>query len=246
MRYSLSIVLISFATGCGGDPHTELRPNAAGQVLAIGAPCKPEDGWQYMFPPGWPSTPTIGDGGVRMSVPVPPDYKEPWQLEPGIGYCVVDPRTAPDGFFTSNCHADRDCPGGSRCDDGNRCNLPCGSDSDCKPGLYCPARPSGPRFCEQGCPVAQPAPHDHCYEYTGPSACYYPARVAAAARTLCRCVRKPQNDAEWECAPEDSCPPSPVPESPCQTPPGGALTCRYESYGAVVTCTCQASKFTCM
>jgi hypothetical protein len=243
---TLISVFILMAAGCAGEEHTELRPNASGKLLAIGAPCKPEDGWQYMYPPGWPQTPTMGDGGVIIPQPVPPDYKEPWQLEPGIGYCVIDPRTAPDGFFTSNCHADRDCPKGSRCDDANRCNLPCGSDSDCRPGNYCPSRPSGARFCEQGCPVEQPAPHYGCYVYTGPRACYYPAESTAAARTLCRCVHKPQNDAQWECAPEDSCPPSPVAESPCRLPSSGELTCRYEQYGAVVTCACQSGTFSCM
>jgi len=256
IRRAFLLLSFAFAAACGGgtpgrpepaaDAFSELRPNAAGKVLAIGAPCKPDDGWQYMYPAGWPRMPTMGDGGVIIPPSIPPDYKETWQLEPGIGYCVIDPRTAPDGFFTSNCHVDRDCPAGSRCDGANRCNLPCGSDSDCRPGNRCPPRANGARFCEQGCPVEQPAPHYGCYEYIGPRACYYPAGPAAAVRTLCRCVPKPQNSAEWECAPEDSCPPSSGPESPCRQPSSGALTCRYEQYGTVVTCACQAEKFSCM
>src|SRR5687768_1545927 len=64
--------------------HTPLRPNDAGVVLAIGARCKPEDGWQYVWPPG-PESP---DGGGPTAIPVPADYKATHQLEPGIGYCL--------------------------------------------------------------------------------------------------------------------------------------------------------------
>jgi hypothetical protein len=244
-RATLVLLGVGLLGGCRGDDgHTELRPNAAGRVLAIGSACKPEDGWQYMFPPGWPADPIAEDGGVRTSVPLPSDYKETFQLDPGIGYCVVDPQTAPDGFFTSNCHQDRDCPAGARCDEANRCNLACARDSDCHPGLYCPETPGGARFCQQGCPVSAPAPHDGCYEYRGPRPCYYPATGGPGdVRTICRCASKPQNSAEWECVPEDSCPPSPAGESPCRPPASGEVTCRYDQFEE--TCRCQAGKFAC-
>jgi hypothetical protein len=250
MRIGVPAVAVFVLCGCRNDSaHTELQPNASGVVLSIGSRCKAEDGWRYMYPPGWPTMTIVSDAGLLIPPPIPPDYKETFQLPPGVGYCMVDPVTAPDGFFTSNCQRDRDCPEGSRCDSINHCNLPCASDADCRPGFVCATAKTRARFCAQGCPVSPPEPHFGCYEYRGPRACYYPENVGAggpaSVRTLCRCVPKPQNSAEWECAAEDACPPSPPGQTPCRLPSAGELVCRYDQYGETRTCRCLGTEFSC-
>jgi hypothetical protein len=216
--------------------RTALRPNDAGVVLPIGAPCKPEDGWQYVYPPNWPTVPP--DSGAPTTVPIPPDYKETHQLEPGIGYCVTHLQTYPDGFFTSNCRVDSDCPTGAGCD-GSWCNVPCAQDGDCRRGLYCPENPGRARFCRQGCPDPMPTQGYSCYTYGGPHVCAYPS--ASGSRTICRCAPKPFNDAVWECTPESQCPPSAPGESPCKTLTPSPLTCSYGS----TSCRCEAGQFAC-
>ena len=218
--------------------NTALRPNDAGVVLPIGAPCKPEDGWQYVYPPNWPTE--SPDSGVPTAVPIPPDYKETHQLEPGIGYCVTRLRTHPDGFFTSNCRVDSDCPTGARCD-GSWCNVPCTKDGECRRGLYCPENAGRTRFCREGCPDPMPAQGYGCYaDYGGPWVCAYPA--VSGPRTICRCALKPLNDAVWECTAESQCPPSaPGAGSPCQAAAQVPLTCSYSS----TSCRCEAGKFAC-
>ena len=219
-----AVLMLGLATavaGCGNRPsapasdaadaaapaaaaHTPLRASDAGVVLAIGAACKPEDGWQYT----WPPAPPAPDASGPTTVPIPADYRERHQLEPGIGYCLKG--TYPGGFFTSNCRGDRDCPADSRCDH-DRCGIACQQDSDCRrPELYCPPRQGerpGARFCAPGCPVSIPAAGHDCYEgYGGPWMCAYPPASAGAAapggRTICRCVLGDLNTATWQCAPE--------------------------------------------
>jgi hypothetical protein len=90
-------------TGAQARGNTPLRPNDAGQVRSIGATCRPEDGWQY----DWPAPPEAPDGGGPHTVPIPPDYTETHQLQPGIGYCRQG--TYEGGFFTSNCVTASDC-----------------------------------------------------------------------------------------------------------------------------------------
>lgn len=217
--------------------NTALRPNDAGKVLPIGSPCKPEDGWQYVYPPGWP---TVGpDSGVPTAVPIPPDYRETHQLEPGIGYCVTHLRTHPEGFFTSNCRSDNDCPVASRCD-GSWCNLPCTADGDCRRGLHCPENSGRTQFCREGCPDPMPPQGWGCYaDYGGPWVCAYPATIGP--RTICRCALKPLNDAVWECTPESQCPPSRPEGTPCQASAQSSLTCSYGSD----SCRCEGGKFVC-
>jgi hypothetical protein len=166
---------------------------------AIGGPCKPEDGWQYTYPPGWPTTdsPVVDDGGAPTAVPIPPNYMEAHQLAPGVRYCVTRLPAYPDGFFTSNCKTDGDCPSEARCD-GSWCNRSCANDGDCRVGLYCPSTTSGARFCRQGCPLSQPMNGDgSCYTYGGPWLCAYPS---AGGQTVCRCTLMDLNTATWACS----------------------------------------------
>jgi hypothetical protein len=183
-----------------GAANSKQRTGAATEGgPKIGGPCKPEDGWQYKFPPGWPDGTQVADGGGPVAIPVPPDFMEDFQLDPGIKYCVTRLRAYPDGFFTSNCKSDSDCSEGARCDD-SWCNAPCGGDEDCRAGLYCPLNGSKTRFCRQGCPISMPADGDgSCYDYGGPWTCPYDS---GGAKTVCRCVSRPQNTAVWECGPQ--------------------------------------------
>jgi hypothetical protein len=247
-KYTALLLTAVLAVGCSsrdssssvtlGERRTELRPNDAGVVIKIGSACKPEDGWQYQFPPGWPTGQEAADSGVPTTVPIPPDHKETHQLEPGIGYCVTNLATHPQGFFTSNCKTDGDCPREARCD-GSWCNVPCNGDTDCGVGLYCPPNPGGTRFCRQGCPAA-PVPATDCYFYGGPWVCPYP--VAGGERTICRCVLQPLNTAVWQCTPEGQCPPSAPGETACKAPARAGLTCSYGD----VTCKCEADRFRCL
>jgi hypothetical protein len=241
-------VVLSLAAGCfnrdasslgARGPYTALRPNEAGKVLRIGSACKPEDGWQYTFPPGWPTGREAADSGVPTALPIPPDYKETHQLEPGIGYCVTHLRTHPNGFFTSNCRADSDCPREGRCD-GSWCNVPCATNDDCGDGLYCPSNSGRARFCREGCPAVMPPAGQGCYDsYGGPWLCPY--SLAAGAETICRCVLKPLNDAVWECTPDTQCPESAPGESPCRAGANAPLTCSFGD----LTCRCEAGRFQC-
>jgi hypothetical protein len=246
MRLGFSTVApLVFVLGCsarGASPDassvrsTALRPNDAGRVLPIGSSCKPEDGWQYVWPAGWPTGDP--DSGVPTAVPIPPDYKETHQLEPGIGYCVTHLATHPDGFFTSNCRADSDCPVGANCD-GSWCNVPCAKDADCQRGLYCPENAGRTRFCRQGCPDPMPAQGYGCYVYGGPWVCAYPA--TSGQRTICRCALKPFNDAVWECTPASQCPPSLPGTTACDASAQMPLICRYGD----TSCSCEGGKFVC-
>jgi hypothetical protein len=104
------------------------RSRDAGPGLPIGAPCARADGYQQAEPL------------------IPPDASAPWgsaptgiaenQLPPGVRYCIVTD-AFPNGYYTSNCKTDADCPTGARCFGEFQCEAPCQSDNDCKAPTVC-------------------------------------------------------------------------------------------------------------
>jgi hypothetical protein len=186
------IHVIVLTLGLLACPKTS-EPSKTATSPKIGGPCKPEDGWQYKYPDGWPAGPV--DSSTPVANTPPANFIEDFQLPAGIKYCVTRLLWRPNGFFTSNCKSDGDCPGGSRCN-GSWCDAPCTSDAQCESGLYCPSS-DGVRFCREGCPVGVPSEGYYCYHYGGPPLCRY--QEQEESDIACQCVPQPMNSAVWQC-----------------------------------------------
>jgi hypothetical protein len=131
-------------------------------MLAIGSACGAGDGYQQTgpTPEAAAAAAAASKDGSPTLVPPSPGYRDLPQLPPGIGYCLTPSTLYPNGYFTMNCHADGDCPQGSKCD-GMLCRKPCTADSECpSPNVCGPPRGAVPvRFCLCGdCAVPVPAP----------------------------------------------------------------------------------------
>ena len=108
----------------------------------IGAACEASDGWQ----PTDLSVPA--SGGEPAALPVPDGYTDTPQLPPGVLFCLTPGGVYPNGYLTSNCESDADCPAGTLCDD-VQCRLPCVDDAECTAPSICgvPAGKHQVRFC---------------------------------------------------------------------------------------------------
>ena len=140
----LAVVALTSCSRGSGEPAKE-REAAARQALgevAVGAPCKPEDGWT---PAPIQAAPDSTD---PVAVAVPPDHVEYHQVAAGVLYCGGPSAMYPHGYFTANCAADSDCPNGSLCD-GSLCRAPCETDAECKAPTRCIPTPTanGVRYC---------------------------------------------------------------------------------------------------
>lgn len=153
MKYSGWLLSVALATGCStteaNDPApkktqnstTEAKDSAAEktQELAIGAACTSADGWQQKAI----TCPPL-DGPTAC--PPPANYVERHQLPPRVRYCVESP-LYPDGYFTSNCSADVDCPVESFCD-GQNCRASCVTDDECRSPSHCVSLGAPRPFCQ--------------------------------------------------------------------------------------------------
>ena len=120
-----------------GQPATS---DAAAGGLSVGASCTERDG--YVQPDPCATLPP-GDGGPTNCIsPGTPPPASTHELPPGVGYCLTSD-SFPHGYFTMNCAADQDCPGGAVCS-GKMCWMPCTSDLQCEAPLVCPPRPANP------------------------------------------------------------------------------------------------------
>jgi hypothetical protein len=141
----------SAASSSSSAASSSSSANSSGH-LVVGAPCKRGDGWE---PPAVANAaeidasagPVIHDRNHLMAI----GWKDFNELARGIGYCMPPGGIYPDGYFTMNCAADADCPGGAFCDQG-QCHSHCAVDSDCGTGMSCSGFPQ---------PSCQGAPPRH-------------------------------------------------------------------------------------
>jgi len=126
-------------------------PVSRGKV--VGAPCQPSDGYQPDFSKieakaaraaaRDPSKLLNLIDFVDASTPLP---QEAHQLPLGIPHCVISD-DSPNGYLTTNCKTDNDCPSPASCD-GTRCRAGCTSDADClAPATCSSAGRSGLKYC---------------------------------------------------------------------------------------------------
>jgi len=134
-------LVVGVTMGCDSSPASESPdPGSALRGPAIGDPCEASDGWQ--------AAPLVPDDAPASSdTPVgtapPPGYVDRTDLPPGVGFCLTPGGLYPNGYFTSNCHNDADCPDGARCGGtgggvvAGLCVRPCTSSSECAPPSTC-------------------------------------------------------------------------------------------------------------
>jgi hypothetical protein len=164
------------------EATTSLSPAAAANMSAnrgkvIGAPCQRSDGY-------WPDWSKVnakveaqraenkknGDNRLinRMNF-VSADSPAPlrlYELPPGTLYCLVTDET-PNGYLTSNCKTDGDCPSPASCD-GTQCRANCTANSDCNAPAICSPMFAQLSMCrivnlrqEEGVPIIHKAAGKH-------------------------------------------------------------------------------------
>jgi len=139
----VSVLAVVFSIGAcrhGHDTSNAQKQDAGKNAEAfvntapdVGASCTPDDD---SAPSG-----RSADGGSAPHSTDPSATADATKLAPGVGFCLHGSQAYPNGYFTSNCASDADCPKGAKCDDGGLCRATCSGDSACKAPMTC--RPHG-------------------------------------------------------------------------------------------------------
>jgi hypothetical protein len=114
------------------------QPSNRGRV--VGAACSAKDGYVPDFSSLRGKAAKDLEKGVPVNLVTYVDAKTPLpiqehQLPPGVLYCIEGP-SYPDGYLTSNCQADIDCPTPATCSRG-QCRASCDDDGDCLTPAVC-------------------------------------------------------------------------------------------------------------
>jgi hypothetical protein len=125
----------------------------ANRGKVIGARCHPGDGYL----PDWTKleikvkaaeaaqTVKRPINVMDYATPDTPAPVGPAHLPSGQVYCLSTPEY-PEGYLTSNCTTDADCPSPATCD-GTLCRAACSADLDCPPPMACPKMSAKLNWC---------------------------------------------------------------------------------------------------
>jgi hypothetical protein len=152
--FGLAVDARAAAPGAGGSAAAEAKL-AVSRGRRIGAACQPSDGYQ----PDWSKHEVRAAAQAAQMTkqnakplnlldfagPDAPPPLDRHQLPPGRAYCIVGDEN-PDGYLTSNCKTDADCPSPATCD-GSLCRAGCVADSDCVAPTTCAPIAPGLRSC---------------------------------------------------------------------------------------------------